>query len=325
MKFNAKASYYLLLLIGIATTTLVTLSLNRPDLLTPEILNFVVIGISMFASFVSALISLFQPVTKWQQLRSAACALESAAWRFRTRTGQYTLNRGEDRPEQHLHACITTVREHVIRAAAVGRTGFMSRFDIFDSPSRPKKYRHGQYAGSASAGTFGRADPNDDHHSPLKPEEYLAFRVKPMLDMYQRRVPQYSRRRKFNTVLSFLLTAGGTVLAVLELASWAAISTAAVGVVMSFSEFNSIERKLVRYSDTIQRLQHIILWWRAKSAVERSNLSHTSQLVDECEKTFQCERTGWVATSITSKTLNKAAKDASLEQDARAAAVDEQD
>ena len=257
-----------------------------------------------------------RPVTKWQQLRSAACALESDAWRFRTRTGQYSLvrdrDRNEDRPEQHLHTFVTSVREHIIRTAAISRTGFMSRFEMFGEPKNPKRYKHGQYKRSPTCGTFGRADPDDDHHSPLKPEEYITYRVKPMLNMYQRRVPQYSRRRKFVSILSFLLTAGGTVLAVLELASWAAISTAAVGMVMSYSEFNSVDRKLVRYSDTIHRLQHIILWWRAKSAVDRSNLAHISQLVDECEKTFQCERTGWVATSITSKALTKAAKDAAM-------------
>ena len=316
MKRIAKGSYYLLLLVGAATTTLVTLSLNRPDLMNAEALNFVVIGISMFASFVSALISLFQPVTKWQQLRSAASTLESDAWRFRTRTGTYSLvrdrdrERNEDRPEQHLHTFVTSVREHIVRTAAISRTGFMSRFEMFGAPAKPTRYKHGQYVGAASSGTFGRADPEDDHHSPLKPEEYIAFRVRPMLNMYQKRVPRYSLRRKCVAVLSFLLTSCGTVLAVLDLATWAAVSTAAVGVVMSYAEFNSVDRKLVRYSDTIHSLQHIILWWRAKSAVDRSNLAHISQLVDECEKTFQCERTGWVATSITSKALNKAAKDA---------------
>ena len=87
-----------------------------------------------------------------------------------------------------------TAHEAFINGHRLGGAGSFPP-DTKPSDAKPKRYKHGQYAGASSRGTFGRADPEDDHHSPLKAEEYIAFRVKPMLQMYQKRVPDGRRYR----------------------------------------------------------------------------------------------------------------------------------
>ena len=46
-----------------------------------------VMAASLAAFAVTGVITLFNPATRWHQLRGAALALESEIWRFRTRCG----------------------------------------------------------------------------------------------------------------------------------------------------------------------------------------------------------------------------------------------
>ena len=48
---------------------------------------------------------------------------------------------------------------------------------------------------------------NDNHHSPMKPSQYIAARLVPMLDYYQTRVPRKDRERTL-TVMTLVITTG---------------------------------------------------------------------------------------------------------------------
>ena len=50
------------------------------------------------------------------------------------------------------------------------------------------------------------------------------------------------------------------VLALFDVASWAAIATAILGGVTTWSEFHGTEDKLTRYSDAISQTESIVVW-----------------------------------------------------------------
>ena len=87
----AKGSYATMLLIGVVTGIVTVLSLNRPDIYSAELLRYSIMGLSLIGSTIAAAVSYLHPVQSWQQLQAASLALESEIWKFRTRTGAYTI------------------------------------------------------------------------------------------------------------------------------------------------------------------------------------------------------------------------------------------
>jgi|GEM_PF-6847674 len=195
-------------------------------------------------------------------------------------------------------------------------------FEVFEDPTQVATFRHGQYKDSGVQGSFGkeknwlnsnRASPEsaerrlkassgDDFHSPCRPAEYLNLRVKKTLAFYQNRLPIYYRIK--SNIQTFLLlgTFSGVILALLNIASWAAIFTGVAGAVTAWSEFHGTEDKLTRYSDVITRIDSIVLWWKMLSPVDQSSVAQISELVDRCESVFRDERQAWVSLNIEQKT-----------------------
>ena len=52
----------------------------------------------------------------------------------------------------------------------------------------------------------------DDHHSPVKPDTYIALRLAKMMLFYQRRLPMYSRLRFALRAIVLLCTSAAAVL-----------------------------------------------------------------------------------------------------------------
>ena len=69
-----KVSYLTMMILGSATSVLTNFSLNRPDLLSCDTLNSVVVILSLVTSFLAGVITFLNPKQKWQQLRGAALA-----------------------------------------------------------------------------------------------------------------------------------------------------------------------------------------------------------------------------------------------------------
>ena len=169
-------------------------------------------------------------------------------------------------------------------------------------------YNHGQYEGAKRSGTFGTSmTPDDNHQSPLKPHEYLNYRVEPAFRYYQSQLPLYYRSR---VAAEVVLVAGafvGTLLAFFGIASWAAIATSITSAVTAWKEFNGTDKKLTRYSNTIGKLKGTVMWWEQLSEVEQASLANVNRLVLECEDTLEREREAWLSTSMATKALVKAA------------------
>ena len=214
---------------------------------------------------------------------------------------------------------------HSSAARALSETAFGSSLELFNRPRKDKLsvYTHGQYRGCGIDGTFGHAkqvreearqqdDPDavlDDHHSPLPPEAYLRLRVEPMVRFYQGRLPAYYRSRTVFEVLLLVGSLAGTVMAFFKVDEWVAIAAAVSALVTAWAAFTGTKQKLNRYSNTIEKVQSIMLWWRALTPTDKALPAKIRHLVMSCEEAFEREREGWASTSMTTALLAQAASD----------------
>ena len=164
--------------------------------------------------------------------------LESVIWMYRSRVGAFELddaNPDSRRAEAQLCATLTSWRTELVgggdlQLSALKRAhkesrGWLAR--LF----RRRIYRHRQFSGklpaaaaaSARAAERGsgheddQADASgDDYHSPMRPDDYIALRLRPTLAFYRARIPHYARRRVLLRSFLFACTAGGSVIAYLS-------------------------------------------------------------------------------------------------------------
>jgi hypothetical protein len=346
-KVVAKVMYALLLLTGMSTVIVITITLMGQDsacdtaceyladcgngdavatckaetcetvpgyiseTITDEQSRFIVLALSVAASLLASTAAYLNPAQRWQQLRGAALSLESELWKFRTRAGPYTvagkmtIGRFSRDSARRLLEFQTSLVQQVSKSAAIADTTLHSQYELFGQPSKRElaRFKHGQYEGADTHGTFGAANTVrggdiDDHHSPLHAPEYLQFRVKPIVDFYKGRLPRYYFSRTISQYLLLLGTFASMILAFLDIAAWAAAPTA-----VAWSEFSGTDKKLNRYSGTIEALTHITVWWKQLSSVEQANVANLHKMILSCEEVLEREREAWLSTSMATKML----------------------
>ena len=101
----------------------------------------------------------------------------------------------------------------------------------------------------------------------------MSLRVQNQLAFYQRRLPIYYRVRSICELLICLGTLASTALAFMHLEAWTPAAAAIVFTVTSWVEFSDVNKKLNRFSDTIQQIDTICNWWQSLSDVDRANVS----------------------------------------------------
>jgi len=316
----AKLIYISAILLTIAVTVVTTLSLNRPDVLSHETLDRIIIALTLSGTVLISTMTFINPLTKWQQLRGAALALESEIWQFRTRSGNYSISsapsagtrgRYNRAPEIKLKQVTDEIASSALKSSTVMGTDFLSRFDFQLSDGElPRKqrnfrhYRHGQFNGAKADGTYGQASKiTDDHHSPLTPALYLQLRVKPQLTFYQQRLPVYARARAVFEAVLVSASVAGSLLAFLQVSEWAVIASSVTAAVTAYQKFQNSEQKLTRFSGVIAGVDSLRLWWNALTDVEQAMPTNIASLVQTCEELFAGERQAWVTTAISTAML----------------------
>jgi len=164
---------------------------------------------------------------------------------------------------------------------------------------------------------------NDDHHSPLDPEDYIRWRLKPMSDFYQKRIPKYNRQ---NVAIESILLAGAVISAVIsafEYAQWCALVSALLALFMSWRSFHQADKKLVRYANTLEKINVINSWWESLDSIEKSNADNIQQLVDNSEEILSSEWEAW--SSAATKTKKMDGSENSADQDGSENIEQEQD
>jgi hypothetical protein len=347
----AKALYALMLLIGVATAVVVTIAImakdptcetgcenfavdvdsckaascvteslgSIPHVIGRDELQYIVLALSVASTLVASAVSYLNPAQRWQQLRGAALSLESEIWKFRTRVGVYAMTEKMStysrEPERLLLAFQTDLAQQVSKSAGLLDTTIHARFKLLGKPSKRQlaSFKHGQYKGAGTHGTFGasnkkRCAKSDDHHSPLHAAEYLDFRIVPAVDFYQGRLPRYYVSRTVSQCFMLLGTVSSMLLANFGIAEWAAIPTAVTTAITAWQEFQGTDKKMSRYSGSIEKLTQITIWWEQLSDVERANTSNLNRLMLSCEDVLKREREAWLSTSMATKMLAEGAE-----------------
>merc|ERR1712232_880350 len=163
----------------------------------------------------------------------------------------------------------------------------------------------------------GRAShhPLDDHHTPLDPEQYIQFRVKPAILFYQARLPLYYKKLMLLETLMLAGQVTGMLLSGFGLANWTNLVTAGVVTVTAWRSFSQTDKKLTRYSNTVEKANVIIPWWEQLDAIEKSNSAMIGKLVDDCEQIFQTEWSTWTTTSMRLRQMAKKTQEGDREEE----------
>ena len=236
---------------------------------------------------------------------------ESEIWQFRTRTGKFRQNDLDARQvEVAFKQCIKDVEDQMLSSGDLKRTKFYSKPDSDWT-------KHGQFKKQGVAGCCERScfkrrtliTPNgiiNNHHSPVKPDDYIAFRLRPAMAFYRNRIPMYSRAHSFAQLLMVVGALAGGVLAFYDFAIWVGMLSSLTSAVVAWTEFSGTEKKLDRYSNIVISLKSINLWWDSLPEVERLATYNISMLVETVEKEMRTERSGWRATSDSMKKMKQA-------------------
>lgn len=153
--------------------------------------------------------------------------------------------------------------------------------------------RHGQYPG----GTLGmRPGPFEDNfHSPTRPDSYVRFRLIPVMQFYQNRIPHYSRRRVIFQVCLMCSSIVSTLLAAVGQSRWTSIVAAMAAALAAWQEFVGVSKKLGRYSSTSESLGKLLVWWQSLGEVDQNNLKHIEALVNGVETLAANEAASWLS------------------------------
>jgi hypothetical protein len=278
--------------------------------------NTVTIALSLTNSIVAALIAYMNPAARWHHLKTSALYLESEIWGFRTRTGNYRENRisAARSAEKQFQETIKNLENETLQSGDLRRTVFFSK------PSSAFN-KHNQFLSTGlccsllqklvkkteSINLYGRKavplNQVDNHHSPLRPEDYIKFRLLPTMHFYRSRIPKYSRCRAFAKMLMVVGSLAGAILSFLDSSFWVAFISCVTSSVVAWIEFSGTEKKLDRYSNVVSSLKMVKMWWESLPEVEKLATHSIDMLVGTVEGQLATERQGWRASSQSAKKL----------------------
>merc|ERR1711933_552091 len=110
-----------------------------------------------------------------------------------------------------------------------------------------------------------------------------------------------SKRRTVFTVLTFMCTTLSSVVAYVGEDVMVALLTTLASVIVAWSEFVGVGRKISRYSGAITSLKETLTWWDSLNEVEKASMINIPRLVLEVETIITNEHLAWKSTSSSEK------------------------
>ncbi len=232
---------------------------------------------------------------KWVTMRAISEAFKQEMFRYRTHTGNYSdiqvfrsKTTREDLLANKLQAITTQWLENNLdyalfpdpnQSSTRSRLGHILSLKVFRS--KP---------------TSRVPEPKKSTGTPpvyLTPRGYIAERLDGQLNFYLKNGQQLGR--KLTRLRWWILIVGAlaTLLAALHLALVITVTTAVVGALTMYLEYNQVANTLKQYNQAALSLINIKNWWVALGAdqVDQKNID---KLVDLVETTLQTESSGWV-------------------------------
>lgn len=307
-KWFSKIFFFVQLVIGhlvicCATLGLVTNPAAGSD--DPGVFMEVSFGLTLASSVLLVVEGTVKSKLRWRQLRSYAGSLERMIWLYRTRAGPFALpnsNPDSRQPEVEFCSSLNAWRDDLAAGAELDNST-LNRIHSMDT------YRHNQHAESPPSEMIA----GDDHHSPVKPADYIVTRIDPQMLFYQQRLPSYARRQYMLMGLLLTCTIATAVLSRYGLAPYVVTITSLAAAVTSWSEFADLRRKMERYNRAIRTLRKLLSFWMSLTEVEKASTEAISHLVMMGESAIADERLGWSSTGGKASGLPKVSATANEE------------
>lgn len=118
---------------------------------------------------------------------------------------------------------------------------------------------------------------------PLGVESYVVFRVRPIMEMLEKRSQKLGTRLMYCQVTEFIIQSTGAILAVAGLTEWVALTVAIASVIVGLVEYTQLRNQVVSVNLALRDLQNLMVWWDSLSLVRRRTPAVKTQVVDMTE------------------------------------------
>ncbi len=281
--FYRKMQFYILLL-GIIVTILVLAQSQFGNniwltSLKPWLKNLIIL-IPITISILVAISTFFRFGNKWINLRTAAEALKSEIYQFRTSAGKYSPkpiseNQPISKPEDALFNQIQTISNQLM-----GTEVAVSSLRKYEGQIPPKM--------------FGADQSEDDGYSTLTSDNYVNARLDPQISYYQKRTKNLYRDLMVLQMLILIGGGVGTFIAAIGLELWVALTATFVSVFTIYLQYNQIENTLIKYNQALNGLNNIKVWWTSLTANEKNDIKNRDKLVSSTEQILLTEHQVWI-------------------------------
>jgi len=120
----------------------------------------------------------------------------------------------------------------------------------------------------------------DDYLSgPMSVETYVVFRVRPCMEELERTATRVAARLNLLETIAVIVFSTGSVLAVLDLSQWVALTVIISVTIVSIMEFSMLRNTLIAINIALAQLQSLITAWDSMSLVTRRLPSTRDSLV----------------------------------------------
>eukprot|EP00927_Polykrikos_kofoidii_P026351 TRINITY_DN23493_c0_g1_i5.p1 TRINITY_DN23493_c0_g1~~TRINITY_DN23493_c0_g1_i5.p1 ORF type:complete len:948 (-),score=131.35 TRINITY_DN23493_c0_g1_i5:318-3092(-) len=256
-------------------------------------LAFLPFLISTVASILIAVNALLNPVKRWRQLRGSALALESIAWKYRTRVEDFAIKPNLPcAPESALSEYLRTWLDELVSGTDLESSDLGKKYEesIFVHHQREKSPK-------PQSNTLC-----DDFQSPAKPNLYIDLRITPAKEFYSARIAPYNFWRYAWIVLGLLCTGSSAMLSFLGSTAYVGIPSALANALSAWSEFTDIGHKMERYNGVVRKLDKLLIWWDGLGEVEQAASVNVRALVNGAEHAITGEYQTWQAISVSNLT-----------------------
>jgi hypothetical protein len=125
-----------------------------------------------------------------------------------------------------------------------------------------------QSLGSA-LGTLASEQPLDDGLSLITADDYVTFRLRPLLEKHRAKLLTLTRQHSFFQTLTYLSAGVNAALALMGFKLWVSMVVALASAIGSISDFEMFTARVSALNDAVSTLQQQLFWWGSLSMVEK--------------------------------------------------------
>jgi hypothetical protein len=129
----------------------------------------------------------------------------------------------------------------------------------------------------------------DDGFSLITAEDYVHFRLLPLIQMFNRRAASLSVWVNVIQAASFLFTASLTACHAVGLGRWISLVVTFIEACSSIDELEHFSGRLRNVNQALEALKNLHFWWQSLSMVERRLPANKEVLVSGTEATVDAE------------------------------------